>query len=93
MEVIKKDSRIQSFEISKIRSSILGASIDSNTIINEADLKVLSNRVSKVLRMLRGDEGLTSTYEIFAIIIETLNKDGFIDIAQSYLGYKNKSDK
>ncbi|MEN8078034.1 ATP cone domain-containing protein [Clostridioides difficile] len=93
MRVIKKDGRIQSFDIIKIRSSILGASIDSNTIINEADLKVLSNSVLKSLKDLRGDEGLTSTYEIFAIIIETLNKDGFNDIAMSYLGYKSKSDK
>lgn len=93
MRVIKKDGRIQSFDIIKIRSSILGASIDSNTIINEADLKVLSNSVLKSLKDLRGDEGLTSTYEIFAIIIETLNKDGFNDIAMSYLGYKSRSDK
>lgn len=93
MKVIKRDGRVQSFEIIKIRSSILGASIDSNTIINEADLKILSNRVLKVLSDLRGDTGITSTYEIFAIIIETLNKDGFADIAQSYLGYKNEGVK
>lgn len=93
MRVIKKDGRIQSFDIIKIRSSILSASIDSNTIINEADLKVLSNSVLKSLKDLRGDDGITSTYEIFAIIIETLNKDGFKDIAISYLGYKSKSAK
>ena len=34
MKVIKKDGRIENLEIIKIRSSILGASIDSNTIIN-----------------------------------------------------------
>lgn len=93
MRVIKKDGRIQSFDIIKIRSSILSASIDSNTIINEADLKVLSNSVLKSLKDLRGDDGITSAYEIFAIIIETLNKDGFKDIAMSYLGYKSKSSK
>ena len=38
MQVIKKDGRIQSLDIIKIRSSILGASIDSDTIINESDL-------------------------------------------------------
>lgn len=73
----------------KFRSSILGASIDSDTIINEADLKVLSTSVLKILKDLRGDDGITSTYEIFAVIIETLNVDGFYDIAMSYLGYKN----
>lgn len=93
MRVIKKDGRIQSLDIGKIRSSILGASIDSKTIINEADLKRLSNRVQKVLQGLRGQDGLTSTYEIFAIIIEILNKDKFNDIAMSYLYYKNKNIK
>lgn len=44
----------------------------------------------KVLQGIRGDDGITSTYEIFAIIIETLNKYRFNDIAMSYLGYKSK---
>ena len=87
MKVIKKDGRIQSFDIIKVRSSI---SIDSNTIINESDLKNISARVLKELKGLRGEDGLSSTYEIFAIIIECLNKDGFEDIANSYLGYKSK---
>lgn len=89
MQVIKKDGRVQSLDVIKIRSSILGASIDSDTIINEADLKVLITSVLKILKDLRGDDGITSTYEIFAVIIETLNVDGFYDIAMSYLGYKN----
>lgn len=93
MRVIKKGGRIQSLDIIKIRSSILGASIDSNTIINEADLTVLSSRVLKVLQGIRGDDGITSTYEVFAVIIETLNKDGFNDIAMSYLDYKSKNDR
>ena len=93
MRVIKKGGRIQSLDIIKIRSSILGASIDSNTIINEADLTVLSSRVLKVLQCIRGDDGITSTYEVFAVIIETLNKDGFNDIAMSYLDYKSKNDR
>lgn len=52
-------------------------------------MKVLSTSVLKILKDLRGDDGITSTYEIFAVIIETLNVDGFYDIAMSYLGYKN----
>ena len=89
MQVIKKDGRIQSLDVIKIRSSILGASIDSDTIINEADLKVLSTRFLKVLQGIRGEEGITSTYEVFAVIIETLNRDGFNNIAMAYLDYKS----
>ena len=90
MKVIKKDGRIQSFDISKVRSSILGASIDSNIIINEADLKIVSNRVAKIINSIRGEKGLTSTYEVFAVIVDSLNKYGFKDISTSYLGYKEK---
>ena len=93
MKVIKKDGRIQSFDISKVRSSILGASIDSNTIINESDLKMVSNRVVKVLNSIREENGITSTYEIFAVIIDSLNKYRFKDIASAYLGYKEKCCK
>ena len=93
MKVIKKDGRIQSFDISKVRSSILGASIDSNTIINESDLKIVSNRVVKVLNSIREENGITSTYEIFAVIIASLNKYRFKDIASAYLGYKEKCCK
>ena len=93
MKVIKKDGRIQSFDIRKVRSSILGASIDSNTIINESDLKIVSNRVVKVLNSIREENGITSTYEIFAVIIDSLNKYRFKDIASAYLGYKEKCCK
>ena len=93
MKVIKKDGRIQSFDLSKVRSSILGASIDSNTIINESDLKIVSNRVVKVLNSIREENGITSTYEIFAVIIDSLNKYRFKDIASAYLGYKEKCCK
>ena len=93
MKVIKKDGRIQSFDISKVRSSILGASIDSNTIINESDLKIVSNRVVKVLNSIREENGITSTYEIFAVIIDSLNKYRFKDIASAYLDYKEKCCK
>ena len=93
MKVIKKDGRIQSFDISKVRSSILGESIDSNTIINESDLKIVSNRVVKVLNSIREENGITSTYEIFAVIIDSLNKYRFKDIASAYLGYKEKCCK
>ena len=93
MRVIKKDGRIQSLDVIKIRSSILGASIDSNTIINESDLKIVSNRVVKVLNSIREENGITLTYEIFAVIIDSLNKYRFKDIASAYLGYKEKCCK
>ena len=76
MKIIKKDGRIQDLEVEKIKNSIWGASKDSNTIINESDLKILTNRVIKIV-----------TDEVQAIIIESLYKDGFKRIANAYLRY------
>ena len=43
MQVIKKDGRLQSLDVIKIRNSILGASIDSDTITfygEEPEIKI-----------------------------------------------------
>lgn len=87
MKIIKKDGRIQDLEVEKIKNSIWGASKDSNTIINESDLKILTNRVIKIVTEIRGRDGITSSYEVQAIIIESLYKDGFKRIANAYLIY------
>lgn len=87
MKIIKKDGRIQDLEVEKIKNSIWGASKDSNTIINESDLKILTNRVTKIISEIRGKDGLTSSYEVQAVILESLEKDGFKKIAKAYLGY------
>ncbi|WP_343009899.1 ATP cone domain-containing protein [Clostridium celatum] len=87
MKIIKKDGRIQDLEVEKIKNSIWGASKDSNTIINESDLKILTNRVIKIVTEIRGRDGITSSYEVQAIIIESLDKDGFKRIANAYLRY------
>ena len=71
MQVIKKDGRIQSLDVIKIRSSILGASIDSNTIINEADLNfaLAAVKTSKVFceahKVRRTNEYKLMTSEIY----------------------------
>ena len=87
MKIIKKDGRIQDLEVEKIKNSIWGASKDSNTIINESDLKILTNRVIKIVTEIRGRDGITSSYEVQAISIESLYKDGFKRIANAYLRY------
>lgn len=87
MDLIKKDGRVQEISILKIRNSILGASIDSKSIINESDLKIVDKRVMKRLEEIRGKNGVTSSYEVLGIIVETLKKYGFEKIAIEYLGF------
>ena len=87
MNVIKRDGTIQEFVVEKIRLSILNASIDGKNIINESDLKILSSEIVKKITELRGNEGVTSSYEIIAITMEVLAKDGFSDIAKEYVTF------
>lgn len=87
MKVIKRDGRIQELELSKVKTSILNSSIDSNKLINESDLKILVNAVNKKLESIRGNADNTSSYEILAVIVDTLKKEGFKEIAIAYLGF------
>ena len=89
MNVIKRDGRVQELDIEKLRLSILNASIDSKNILNESDLKILSSEVINELKELRGKDGNTSSYEIIAVTLKVLQKQGFEDIAKEYI-YFNK---
>ena len=40
MKVIKKDGRLQDFDLEKIKSSILSATNDSKELLNESDVKL-----------------------------------------------------
>ncbi len=87
MDVIKRDGRLQELDVTKIKTSILNSSLDSNRIINESDLKILTNGVVKKLNSLRGEAGMTSSYEILAIVISILKSEGFTEIASAYLEF------
>ena len=87
MNVIKRDGRIQELDIEKLRLSILNASIDSKNILNESDLKILSDELIGVIKELRGKDGYTSSYEITAVTLYVLKKQGFNDIAREYMNF------
>jgi transcriptional regulator NrdR family protein len=83
MDLVKKDGRLQQFDISKIKQSILNASRDIHEPLTDADIKVIENEVLKVLKVL--NEEKTSSYEILGIVLHTLNKLGFSKIGKVYL--------
>lgn len=85
LKVIKKSKEIELFLKEKLKSSILGASNDSKTILNESDLNIIVNEVLKKLRYIRGENGITSTYEIRSVTIEVLREFEFIGIIKEYL--------
>lgn len=88
MKILKKDGRIQEFELSKIQTSIDNSAKDSGDILNESDLNILVQDVFKNIKDLRGSEGETSSYEVIGTIFHILKRDGFGMILKSYLSFK-----
>lgn len=83
MKIIKNNGRIEEFNLSKIKHSILNASIEINEPLTDADLKIIEKEVLNILKVLKREE--TSSYEIFAIVLKVLSKLGFMHVCKAYL--------
>lgn len=82
MKIIKKNGRIEEFDGSKIKRSVLNASSGINEILTDSDLKVIENEVLNTLKIINREE--TSSYEIFAIVLNVLKKLEFNDVGKAY---------
>lgn len=82
MKIIKKNGRIEEFDGSKIKRSVLNASSEINEILTDSDLKVIENEVLNTLKIINREE--TSSYEIFAIVLNVLKKLEFNDVGKAY---------
>lgn len=90
MKVIKKDGRLQDFDLEKIKISILSATNDSKELLNESDVKILVQDINSKMKEVRKDCEDTSSYEISSIVIAVLKRDGFSDIIEKYVGYEKQ---
>ncbi|MGL4772309.1 MAG: ATP cone domain-containing protein [Clostridium sp.] len=88
MKVIKKDGRLQDFNLSKVKVSLEYASDTAEIEMNESDLKILLEDINKSLIRTRGENGNTSSYEIIGAIIKTLKEDRFTAIVTAFVNYK-----
>lgn len=84
MRVIKKDGRIEEFDLNKIKTSINNSARDAQINLNEGELRLISQDVERILMRIRGDEGLTSFLEISAALLRTLNTFGYGAISKTY---------
>ena len=87
MNIIKKDGRLEEFNIKKVKTSIENAARDSGAMVNESDLNILVNDVEKVLLKIRKDSLVTSSYEVIGTIFEILKRDGFNSILRAYVEF------
>lgn len=87
MQIIKKDGRIEEFNIRKVKTSIENAASDCASMLNESDLNILVRDVEKYILKIRKDSLITSSYEVIGIIFDVLKRDGFNSILRAYVEF------
>lgn len=84
MKVIKKDGRMQDFIKDKLALSIKNSARDVGVLLSEKESLLLSEDVRKKVIFLRGDDGVTSSYEIRAIMTDIMVNSGYSNLAKHY---------
>lgn len=87
MKIIKKDGRIEEFNVKKIRTSIENAARDNESMLNESDLNIITSDIKNALLKIRKDTLITSSYEVIGVIFEILKRDGFNSVLKSYVEF------
>lgn len=85
MTVIKKDGRKQPFVPHKISTSAIGTARDVGVNLSDREGEILSQDVTKYLLDLRGEDGVTSSYEIRIILALAMKRFGYPTAAAEYL--------
>lgn len=85
MNIIKKTGKVEKFDLDKIKTSIENSAYDINFSLNNSDVKMLLNEISKILKVIRKDK--TSSYEIRGIIHYVLYTNDFKEVAKAYMNF------
>ncbi|MDU5111583.1 MAG: ATP cone domain-containing protein, partial [Clostridium sp.] len=81
------DGRIEEFNIKKVKTSIENAARDSESMLNESDLNIITSDIENTLLKIRKDTLITSSYEVIGVIFEILKRDGFNGVLKSYVEF------
>jgi len=85
MKVIKKDGRIQEFDIEKIKLSLERVSDEVNEPFTKSDINNLARAIQETI--LTMNKEYIGSSEIRSIVVEQLKRAGFTHIAQAYDDY------
>lgn len=88
MMIIKKDGKIEDFNIKKVITSIGNAAEDCELFLNESDLKILSKEVETLLVDIRKGNTPTSSYEVIGVISKILKREKFTPILKAYMNFE-----
>ena len=82
MKVIKRDGRLQEFDLGKIKTSISRASDDANQPFNKSDIHNLARHIEKYIENLNQDS--IEADSIQKLVLSELEKQGFHMVAKFY---------
>jgi len=82
MKVIKRDGRLQEFDLSKIKTSIDRASDDARQPLNESDIENLARSIEKSLKNYQKEKIHSDIIQNF--VLRELEKQGFGIVAKYY---------
>lgn len=84
LTVIKRNRKIDDFDLEKIKRSISKISDDIRSDITQKELDLLATEIENRIIELRGIDGKTSTFEIRALVIRELKNMGYSKVADSF---------
>lgn len=87
MKVIKRDGRLQDFDIGKIKTSLICASDTAHMELNESDIKIILEDVEKLIKA-KCKDGAIASEKIVEAIVSTLKKDEFNKLVETFTSYK-----
>lgn len=84
LRVVKRDGRIIDFKKSNVMTSVANSARDSQIQLTEKELELIAKAVEKTIVEVRGEDGVTSTYEIRGVVVRALKEMGYKNIAKDF---------
>lgn len=84
LRVVKKDGRMIDFKTMNVKTSVANSARDSKIQLTEKELELIAKSVEKTIKEVRGEEGVTSTYEIRGVVVRVLKEMGYKNVAKDF---------
>ncbi|WP_459128802.1 ATP cone domain-containing protein [Guggenheimella bovis] len=84
MKLLKKDGRIQDYDVKKLETSLLLTADDIQFPLSQKEAELLGKKVTEILTSLRGEDGLTSSFEVRGVTVEVLLENKYKDLSRHF---------
>ncbi len=84
LRVVKRDGRIIDFDKANVKTSVANSAQDSEIQLTEKELELIAKTVEKTIKEVRGEDGMTSTYEIRGVVVRALKEMGYKNVAKDF---------